>query len=134
MKNFLLLLIVFIYGTTLHSQDLNGKWVWTSKDGMDNFELRLEQDNNGMIRGTHCALFMNGENVDCTREQQGNFSLSVMKISPNVYAGTITSAQSRAEGKIRMVYNKRADFISFRLTSQPAGEFYLPEKAFLKRE
>lgn len=134
MKKILLLLFVFVYTATLHSQDLNGKWVWTSKDGMDNFELRLEQDNNGMIRGTHCARFGNGAKVDCTREQRGNFSLSVMKISPNVYAGTIKSARSSAEGKIRIVYNKRTDFISFRLTSQPAGEFYLPEKAFLKRE
>lgn len=132
MKTFLLLSILFLC-STFQAQSLEGDWSWTSDDGVNKFDLQLVEDNEGIIRGNHCGIFLNGTKIDCRPEEDGNFSLTLMKIAENTYAGTIESAYSLSEGKIRLVYNKRLDNLTFTLNSEPAGEYYIPPIAFMER-
>lgn len=132
MKKLLLLLFLFL-SISLEAQQLDGNWSWTSDDGANRFDLNLEENNGGIIRGNHCAVFFNGDKIDCSQEDNGQFSMALMRIADGVYAGTIHSAYSFAEGKIRLVYNKKLDSLTFTLTTDPPGEYYLPQIAVLER-
>ncbi|MGB8374258.1 MAG: hypothetical protein WCE57_02990 [Salegentibacter sp.] len=131
MKKLLLLLFLFL-SVPLQAQQLEGSWSWISDNGANQFQLSLEENNAGIIRGNHCAVFFNGDKIDCSQED-GSFSLALMRIADGVYAGTIHSAYSFAEGKIRLVYNKKFDRLTFTLTTDPPGEYYLPQIAILER-
>ncbi|MFD1094388.1 hypothetical protein [Salegentibacter chungangensis] len=132
MKHKLLLIFLFISFTGI-AQDLQGNWAWTSGNGQHTFNLRLSENGNGMLSGSHCAVFFNGDKIDCEKQNNGRYSLTLMRIKQDIYKGTIKSAASLSEGKIRLIYNKRMKNIMFSLTSPPPGEYYLPQEAVLER-
>ena len=77
----LLLLLIFISGLSLQAQQLSGSWSWISDDGANQFELSLEENNAGIIRGNHCAVFFDGDKIDCSQEDSGQFFLALMRDS-----------------------------------------------------
>ena len=65
-----LCLILAVFGSCfMRAQDLEGFWKWTSPDGSQQFEIELEQINEKEYRGSHCAIFDNGERIDCNSDQ-----------------------------------------------------------------
>lgn len=119
-----------LYGQ--RSQDIEGTWRWTSPNGEDNFELLLEYQDTNTLRGTHCAVFYNGEKRDCQREENV-FSIKLVKVAKNIFDGTIESGISATAGRIRVQYNPKDVSVNFVLKRFPPGEFLLPAKAIMYR-
>lgn len=128
----LLLLFFLTFCFSGNAQDLSGPWYWTSDDGRHNLEILLQFDETNVMNGNHCAIFYNGEKVDCVEEEE-RFSIALLKIAENVYRGTIESGYSSTKGKVSLNYNSRQDYMEFAISEAPAGEYYLPEKAILTR-
>tara|TARA_B100000378_G_C18040598_1_gene410434 strand:- start:1410 stop:1808 length:399 start_codon:yes stop_codon:yes gene_type:complete len=128
-----LCLILAVFGSCfMRAQDLEGFWKWTSPDGSQQFEIELEQINEKEYRGSHCAIFDNGERIDCNSDQD-TFSIVMLEITEGNFAGTIESSYERSQGKIRMQYHNQEDLLHFKLTKNPTGIFYLPPEAILTR-
>ncbi|MFC6857774.1 hypothetical protein [Zunongwangia atlantica] len=128
-----LCLIFAVFGSCFMSaQDLEGSWRWTSPDGSKQFEIQLEQINEKEYRGKHCAVFDNGEQIDCKSESD-TFSIVMLEITDGNFAGTIESSYQRSQGKIKMQYHTQQDLLHFNLTKNPEGVFYLPTEAILTR-
>lgn len=116
----------------MNAQDIDGSWKWTSSDGSQQFEIELEQISEKEYRGTHCAVFDNGERIDCASGLD-YFSIVMLQISDGNFAGTIESSYEKSQGKIRMQYHAQEDLLYFNLTKNPQGNFYLPTEAILTR-
>tara|TARA_B100001079_G_C16132945_1_gene392157 strand:+ start:181 stop:579 length:399 start_codon:yes stop_codon:yes gene_type:complete len=116
----------------MSAQDINGSWKWASPDGSQHFEIELQQISEKEYRGKHCAVFDNGERIDCANDSE-NFSIVMLQISDGNFAGTIESSYEKSQGKIRMQYNVQEDILYFNLTKNPPGIFYLPTEAILMR-
>ena len=82
--------------------------------------------------GKHCAVFHNGDKMDCQTEED-QYSIKLVKIAKNVYDGTIESGFSATAGRIRLQYNPKDLSVNFTLKGFPPGEFYLPTRALLYR-
>ncbi|MDN3595758.1 hypothetical protein [Zunongwangia endophytica] len=132
MKVNICLILVFLGIHFMNAQDIEGVWQWSSPDGTQNFEVELERINDKEYRGNHCAIFDNGDRIDCNSEQD-TFSIVMVKIAEDNYAGTIESSYEQSQGKIRMQYYVEEDLLHFNLTENPVGIFYLPEEAILTR-
>jgi len=115
----------------MNAQDITGSWKWTSPDGSQQFDIELEKISGKEYRGKHCAVFDNGERIDCVSDD--TFSMVLLKISEGNFAGTIESSYEQSQGKIRMQYHTQEDVLYFNLTKNPPGIFYLPEEAILTR-
>ncbi len=132
MKLKLCLILAVFGGCFMRAQDLEGSWKWTSPDGSQQFEIELEQISEKEYRGKHCAVFDNGERIDCNSDQD-TFSIVMLEITEDNFAGTIESSYERSQGKIRMQYHDQEDLLHFKLTKNPSGIFYLPPEAILTR-
>ncbi|WBL22521.1 hypothetical protein [Zunongwangia sp. HRR-M8] len=130
---FTICFILLLFGIHfMNAQDLEGVWLWNSPDGSQNFEVELEKVNDKEYRGRHCAVFDNGNRIDCNSDKD-TFSITMVKIAEDNYAGTIESSYEKSIGKIRMQYYVEDDLLQFNLTENPVGIFYLPEEAILTR-
>lgn len=128
-----LCLILSVFGIYfMNSQNIEGSWKWTSPNGSQQFQIELKQINKKEYRGRHCAIFDNGERIDCNSDQN-SFSIVMLEIAEGNFAGTIESSYERSQGKIRMQYHAKEDLLQFNLTKDPSGIFYLPPEAILTR-
>ena len=80
--------------------------------------------NGNTVTGTHCSSFFNGSKTDCAEENTNTISLN--RITENVYEGSINSAFSDVTIPVRITLNPATETIEFKQLSQPEQEYYLP--------
>ncbi len=107
----------------LSQNDLNGTWYWESAIQTNTTELYLVQNGN-TVTGTHCSSFFNGSKTDCAEENNNTISLN--RITENIYEGSINSAFSDVTIPVRITLNPATETIEFKQLSQPEQEYYLP--------
>jgi len=107
----------------LVQNDLNGTWNWESANHTNTTELYLVQNGNS-VTGTHCSSFFHGYKTDCANGDSTTISLN--RITENVYEGSINTAFSDVSIPIRITLNSAAETIEFKQLSQPQQEYYLP--------
>jgi hypothetical protein len=123
---FILMLFSCVYA---YSQDISGTYSWNFDDGRDNFEIYLSPKN--AIRGTtptsfkgeHCGVQLEGRRMDCSSEE---VTISLNKISDNVFTGTILSAYSRTIHDIKVTYLPATKQIKWEVTNKRPGQIYFP--------
>lgn len=116
-------------GVTTVTEGIAGTWNWVSQNGTNNFELTV-YDRSGVLCGQHCSVFYNGANVDCS---DGIMSITLQKISTNLFEGTIKSGFSNTLGRIKLKYDPLSEKVLFFLTKKPSGINYLPKEIVLVR-
>lgn len=129
MKHLYFLILLFI-SLPANAQDITGSWSWNSDDGEANYNLELKKENN-KVTGTHCGIFHNGNRIDCTEGTESELSVKVIKITEDVFEGSIKSGYSQTTGKIRLEYNPEEKSLRFQLIEEPSGIFYLPKEVVL---
>jgi hypothetical protein len=103
-----------------------GDWRWASDDGGAAFSLSLRQAG-GEVSGTYCAVAQGGARVDCALEEDGdNVVGSVIGQSAEL---SFVSPYSGATG--RAALRTSGDRLIWRITENPAGEFWAPQEAEL---
>lgn len=145
MKKLLLISTMFIYSISaicqntvlepvssepslLGTENICGTWFWTSPDSSQSFEIEIK-DINGVLKGSHCSSFNNGEFIDCINT---GFSISIEKTATDVFEGTIKSGYSNTIGYIKLTYNPINKTVSFYLKTEPSGIFFIPKNIILE--
>ncbi|WP_425636986.1 hypothetical protein ACPUEN_16435 [Algoriphagus yeomjeoni] len=121
------LLLLFPHDSS--SQDISGTYRWDLDNGRRNFVISLSPKK--AVRGTtptsfkgeHCGVFENGNRMDCSYEE---YSISLNRISENVFTGTILSAYSLAISEIKITYFPSSKEIRWEVTKEGVGKNHLP--------
>ena len=112
-----------------YSQDISGTYRWSLGDGRDNFEIYLSSKNaiHGTaptsFKGEHCGVQLDGRRMDCSSEE---VTISLNKISENIFTGTILSAYSRTIHDIKVTYLPATKQIKWEVTNKRPGQIYFP--------
>lgn len=125
----IILIFMLLFSVNAFSQDISGTYRWNYGDGRDNFEIYLSPKN--AIRGTtptsfkgeHCGVQLDGRRMDCSSEE---VTISLNKISDNVFTGTILSAYSRTIHDIKVTYLPTTKQIKWEVTDKRPGQIYFP--------
>ena len=93
-------------------------------------EIFLEAEEEENI-GYHCSVFQKGDKIDCIDEDEPP-SIFIKRTTENDYEGSIKSAYSTSEGKIKLHYDPEAKTLLFEIVEAPLDIYYLPKKAIFK--
>jgi hypothetical protein len=107
--------------------NLTGKWSYEWSTG--DFDLTLKQKGS-TISGYHCGVMYNGNRIDCFDDTT---DVSIKgRVKDNVAFVTFHSfySDSIGEAKIILLSPLRIEWV---ITKAPGGDYFVPNKAFLKR-
>ncbi|WP_324720397.1 hypothetical protein [Salinimicrobium sp. HB62] len=124
------LLLIFLIPLFGSAQDISGSWSWQTENGSTLMEIGLEAEEEDYI-GYHCAIFQTGDRIDCIDKDEPA-SIHVKRTSENVFEGSIRSAYSASDGKIKLQYDPEALTLLFEIVEAPLDLYYLPKKAIFK--
>ncbi|WP_192347148.1 hypothetical protein [Algoriphagus sp. Y33] len=137
MKNIITILIILLISNTSYSQDISGSWRWSLDNGRRHFEIDLIKKYRTVgsaiptnFKGKHCGVFEDGARMDCTVDE---FTISLDKISENVFTGTILSAYSRSIHDIKVTYLPASGQLRWEITKERPGQIYMPKNVILQR-
>lgn len=137
MKNITFYLIGCFICTFYHgyAQDLNGNWTWRSSDGQKTFNLELEHNSKDRLNGVHCVEDFKMEVVECYKMGEDEYSVSLVKIAPNLFQGNLVSVrgQELEVRDIQVQYIPQDDTVLFSLTKIPETSYRVPTKAVMSR-
>ncbi|WP_146613674.1 hypothetical protein [Algoriphagus yeomjeoni] len=117
--------LVLLFSYYSNAQDISGTYRWDLDSGRRNFVISLSPKNAilGTIptsfQGEHCGIFNYGSRMDCSYEE---YSISVNRISENLFTGTILSAYSLAVSEIRITYFPESEKIRWEVTKEGGGK------------
>lgn len=130
MKYIPLLIALFLYYFN-YSQDISGNWSWEYQ-GQNQTEISLESIGNDTYQGTYCSVFYNGKKIDCS-DDDTKLSISLSKVSDNVFEGDFESPSFNGHGTIRITYSIwNSESIKLEILTRN-GEFYLPNNKFFEQ-
>ncbi len=110
-----------------YTEVFKGIWEWDDSHG-NTFELVVFQKEDS-IKGTHCAVFYNGEKIDCSYKEEITFNGIVLNNTADVYFISGFS-NSRGKAKLSIINNS----IKWEIIQPPKEEYYLPKKAILNQK
>ncbi|MFC5626470.1 hypothetical protein [Algoriphagus winogradskyi] len=125
----ILFVLLFLFSYDSNSQDITGSWRWFEFEDraftIQLYKPELDDDVMGSydLIGEHCGVYYNGGRMDCSYEE---YSISLNRISENVFTGTILSAYSLAVSEIRITYFPSSKEIRWEVTKEGVGKNHLP--------
>lgn len=128
MKKYILLIAITFITLKGYCQDIGGFWLW--KDSDSRFSIVIKQQNTSLIKGVHRSSFHNGSKIDASIDEN---SISLTKMSTNLFEGSIKSSFSLKTYKVRITFNPVNNSIELHLYGENSGEFYFPKKVTMVR-
>jgi len=128
LKKYAILLVITFISFKGYCQDITGFWLW--KDSDSRFSIVIEQQNASLIKGVHRSSFYNGSKIDASIDEN---SISLTKVSTNLFEGSIKSSFSLKTYKVRITFNPTNNSIEWYLYGENTGEFYFPRKVTMVR-
>ncbi|WP_339866729.1 hypothetical protein [uncultured Algoriphagus sp.] len=136
MKHLIVILFIVFCSAEIFAQNISGTYRWDLDNGRRNFVISLSPKNAILgttptsFKGEHCGVFENGNRMDCSYEE---YSISLNKVSENVFTGTILSAYSRTISEIKVTYFTNNKNIKWEVTKHGGGTTYFPENVMMEQ-
>ena len=137
MKNILLIISLFIISINLKAQNISGTYRWDLDDGRRNFVIELSPTNIilgqpiSTYKGEHCGVFDYGNRMDCSYEE---YSISLNRVSQNVFKGTILSSYSNSVSEIKITFLPTSGNIRWEVTKESTGQNYFPLNVVMTKD
>lgn len=112
-------------------ESITDTWYWKSVDDRNQSVLYLTQTDNS-VSGNYCSVFYEGNKIDCTEEEESNFSLTLTQTTQNVFEGTFQSFSHSGSGTLRLTYDPANEKLNLEILSSQ-GIYYLPQEAIFER-
>lgn len=137
MKNIIKFLGLFLLSINLNAQNISGTYRWDYDSGRRNFVIELKPNNIilgqpiSTYKGEHCGVFGYGSRMDCSYEE---YSISLKRISQNIFTGTILSAYSQTISEIKITYLPDSGNIRWEVTKPGEGQSYFPYNVIMEKD
>ena len=108
--------------------DFSGKW--HAETATASFDLNLTQIK-GRVSGSHCAVQMGGQRVDCALKDD---DVTITGNANNSASVKVTFISQFSQTKGMATITKMNDStLQWRIITKPKGEYYLPNQMVLKK-
>ena len=130
----IILLCVFIVATFSYyyynTTDFSGEWDFEGTD--TDFSLTIIQ-NGTTISGTHCSVLYGGKKIDCSIDESDPPSVTGTASDDD---SVIVIFKSTVADKVGQATIKRisATQITWNITQEPEGEYFIPKSATLTKQ
>jgi hypothetical protein len=108
--------------------DFSGKW--HAETATASFDLNLTQIK-GRVSGSHCAVQMGGQKIDCTIKDN---DVTIIGNANNSTSVKVTFISQFSQKKGMATITKMNDStVEWQIITKPKGEYYLPNKMVLTK-
>lgn len=106
-------------------------WRWKSEDSSQEFTIKILRITKDSLLAQYCGVYNNGQKLDCDFEENINIKAAFDK-NKNAYVGSFHSFFNSGNGTC-LIKLTDGD-LRWEILKNPAGEYYAPDKCFLKKE
>jgi len=123
-----LILSLYLYSCNSDTTTFLGDWICEKNNEKMSFSINIQEQQENYV-GTYCAIAEYGNRIDCSTDKQVSFQLKKSILTQEV---EFYSYYSGTHGKVKIqLKNNKLYWI---VIKQPDGEFYVPNKAVLKKQ
>jgi len=112
-----------------NSKDILGSWNWRSEDKSQEFTIKIKRIDKDSVFGQYCAVYNNGNKIDCDVDDINNIKGLIVKDKIKLKFDSFFGGKN-GKAEIKIFEN----YIEWKVTKSPNGEYYSPESAILYRK
>lgn len=128
---YLMTLYLFISGN-VRAQTPNFQGIWRGSTAKSEFILNLIQFKN-TLSGSHTSIELNGNKIDSSLDDTDITIKGVVNPKLKQAVVTFTSSFNNSAGKAKITQVSTTE-IKWMMIQKPAGEYYIPQEAILKKQ